>query len=348
MIDKEKYPELAGLVCPYCGKKTELIDSAEIYHGKSFGWMYICRACDAYVGCKTGTKESLGRLANAELRRYKQKAHDVFDLIWKDNHKNRTEAYAWLSQELGVDIDFTHMGMFDVDQCKKVIELSTSFLMNVDKARYRQLLKSVKVNDSMENKKTKFIDLLRSTHREGMEGILDMLEGLGFFKAPASTKFHLNYEGGLLEHSLNVCEMAMDLRELAVSKRGGLSDALPVESVIIAALLHDICKADVYRSTIKKQKDEHGVWCDVPGYDVDYSNFPIGHGEKSVVLLLKNGLKLTDDEMIAIRWHMTPWDLPFQSYEMKSSLDAARERCPLLTIIQAADGLAANIIERIQ
>lgn len=197
-----------------------------------------------------------------------------------------------------------------------------------------------------EDKKTKFKELLRSTHREGTENIITMLEELGFFKAPASTKFHLNYEGGLLEHSLNVCEMALELREMMIRKKDNLQQAVPVESVIIAALLHDVCKADIYKPTIKKQKNANGVWCDVPGYDVDYGNFPMGHGEKSVAVLLKNGLKLTDDEMMAIRWHMAAWDLPFQSYEMKSNLDAARERCPLLAIIQAADGLAANMIER--
>lgn len=197
----------------------------------------------------------------------------------------------------------------------------------------------------MEDRKTKFKELLRSTHREGTENVIALLEELGFFKAPASTKFHLNYEGGLLEHSLNVCEMALELRELMIRTNDNLQQALPVESVIIAALLHDVCKADIYKATVKKQKNAYGVWCDVPGYDVDYSNFPMGHGEKSVIVLLKNGLKLTDDEMMAIRWHMTPWDLPFQSYEMKSSLNAAKDRCPLLTIIQAADGLAANILE---
>lgn len=197
----------------------------------------------------------------------------------------------------------------------------------------------------MEEKKTKFKEMLLSTHREGMEQIIVKLEELGFFKAPASTKFHLNYEGGLLEHSLNVCEMALELRELILRKNTELHDALPVESVIVAALLHDVCKADIYKPAIKKQKNSFGVWCDVEGYDVDYSSFPLGHGEKSVVVLMKNGLRLTDDEIIAIRWHMSPWDLAFQSYEMKSNMNAARERCPLLSLIQAADGLAASVLE---
>lgn len=191
-----------------------------------------------------------------------------------------------------------------------------------------------------------FKKMLLSTNREGMENVIERLEEHRFFKAPASTRFHLNYDGGLLEHSMNVCGMALELREVMIRKKEGLRNSLPKESVIIAALLHDVCKADIYKPAVKRQKNEHGVWCDVPGYDVDYSNFPMGHGEKSVIWLLQNGLKLTADEIMAIRWHMTAWDLAFQSPEMKGNLNAARERCPLLTLIQAADGLAANLLER--
>jgi hypothetical protein len=198
----------------------------------------------------------------------------------------------------------------------------------------------------MKEIQAKFKEMLLSTNREGMEEIVVRLEEAGFFKAPASTKFHLNYEGGLLEHSMNVCDMALELWELMIRKKEGLGDSLPKESVIIAALLHDVCKADVYKPAIKRQKNALGIWHDVPGYDVDYSNFPLGHGEKSVIWLLHNGMKLTSDEIIAIRWHMTAWDLPFQSPEMKGNLNAARESCPLLSLIQAADGLAAHILER--
>jgi hypothetical protein len=179
-----------------------------------------------------------------------------------------------------------------------------------------------------------------------MENVIERLEELGFFKAPASTKFHLNYEGGLLEHSMNVCDIALELRVLMLKKKDGLDDALPKESVIIAALLHDVFEADVYKPAIKRQKNEHGVWCDVWGYDVDYSIFPLGHGEKSVIWLLQNGLKMTENEIMAIRWHMTAWDLPFQSPEMKGNLNTAKECCPLLSLLQAADGLAAHLLER--
>ena len=193
--------------------------------------------------------------------------------------------------------------------------------------------------------KTKFIEMLLSTSREGMQKVVTQLEKLGFFNAPASTKFHLSYEGGLLEHSINVCDMALELREIMIRKQERLLECLPKESVIIASLLHDVCKTDIYKPAIKKQKSANGIWHDVLGYDVDYSNFPLGHGEKSVIWLLQTGLRLTTDEIMAIRWHMTAWDLPFQSPEMKGNLNAAKERCPLLALIQAADGLSANILE---
>jgi hypothetical protein len=124
-----------------------------------------------------------------------------------------------------------------------------------------------------------------------------------------------------------------------------LADKLPIDSIIIAALLHDVCKADIYKPSIKKQKNKLGIWVPVQGYDVEYSNFPLGHGEKSVIVLLRAGLKLTDDEIMAIRWHMHAWDLPFQSPDIKGNLQKAREICPLAVVIQTADGLASNLLE---
>lgn len=191
-----------------------------------------------------------------------------------------------------------------------------------------------------------FCERLRKTNREGIENIIELFEEQGFFTAPASTKFHLSHEGGLVEHSLNVCDMALEIRKMLIGRDDSLRERLPEDSVIIAALLHDTCKGDIYKPVMKKQKNQFGVWTDVPGYDVDYSNFPLGHGEKSVIVLLQNGLTLTDDEIMAIRWHMNAWDLAFQSPEAKGNINMARNICPLLSVIQTADNLAANIIEK--
>ena len=198
----------------------------------------------------------------------------------------------------------------------------------------------------MQTKKEKFISLLESTNRDGVSYVIDELSDLGFFEAPASTKFHLNREEGLLEHSLNVCDTALAIRDVMLLRDDTLRELLPRESVIIAGLLHDVCKSDIYKPVMKKQKNAYGIWTDTPGYDVDYSHFPLGHGEKSVIMLLRCGLELTDDEIMAIRWHMQAWDLPFQSADAKANLNKAKEICPLVSLIQAADGLASNLLER--
>ena len=121
-----------------------------------------------------------------------------------------------------------------------------------------------------------------------------------------------------------------------------------MDSVYLITLLHDVCKAEIYKRATKRRKNEQGYWEDYLGYDVDYSDFPAGHGEKSVIVLLQSGLELTKEEIIAIRWHMNAWDLPFQSWEATSSINAARAKTPLLGLLQAADGLSANVIEETQ
>lgn len=186
---------------------------------------------------------------------------------------------------------------------------------------------------------------LRSTNRKGVEECLAELCRLGFFAAPASTKFHLSRDGGLVEHSLNVCKVALKIRESMIALDKTLRDQLLIDSVKIAALLHDVCKSDIYHKVSKFQKNTSGRWTDVQAYDVDYYKFPLGHGEKSVIMVLQSGLQLTKEEMLAIRWHMHAWELPFQSHEAKSYLNAAQKATPLVTLIQTADALASNLLE---
>ena len=189
-------------------------------------------------------------------------------------------------------------------------------------------------------------ELLLSTKREYIEDVVECLEELGFFEAPASTKFHLNEEGGLAEHSLNVCKVGLMLREQMIALDPEIADKLPKDSVIIATLLHDVCKADIYKKCVKKRKNNFGAWEEYEGFEVDYNNFPLGHGEKSVIVVLRMGFDLTDDEIMAIRWHMTAWDLPFQSPDIKGNYNAAKEICPLCSLVQCADNLSSNILER--
>lgn len=195
--------------------------------------------------------------------------------------------------------------------------------------------------------KDRFIEILSGTGRKGMDEVLSKLEELGFYDAPTSTKFHLSCRGGLLEHSLNVYDAAMMLREQAVKMIPKLDSQLPMDSVAICSLLHDACKTDIYKEAILNRKNSEGYWEKYPGYTTDYeTGLPLGHGEKSVIMLLSWGLELKPEEMLAIRWHMTAWDLPMQSLEHKQSLNAAKEKTPLVSLVQLADGFAAGLLER--
>ena len=195
------------------------------------------------------------------------------------------------------------------------------------------------------NNKEKFCHLLRSTGREGVETIISELEDSGFFEAPASANHHLNCIGGLLQHSLNVCETALAIRSALEEKGQMYVHGVPRDSVIIASLLHDVCKSDIYKEALVNKRSIDGKWEKVPGYVVDCEDLPVGHGEKSVIMLLLWGLKMTRDEILAIRWHMHAWDLAFQSYEQKMNIEKARETAPLCVLVQCADGMSAGIIE---
>lgn len=200
----------------------------------------------------------------------------------------------------------------------------------------------------MDIKKSKeeFLELLRSTGRDGVEDLISGLEDMGFFEAPASANHHLNTEGGLVQHSVNTCKAALAVWEGMKALEPGLKNEVERDSVIIASLLHDVCKSDIYKRSVKKRKNALGIWEDCEGYKISYRDFPMGHGEKSVILLLCNGLEMTDDEMLAVRWHMGAWGINMNSFEDQRCYDASQKLYPLVVIVQAADSLAANIMER--
>ena len=199
---------------------------------------------------------------------------------------------------------------------------------------------------NIQKNKEEFISLLNSTERQGMDDVIKDLEELGFFEAPASAGHHLNVAGGLVEHSLNTCKAALAVYEGMQKIEPYLEREIKRESIIIASLLHDVCKSDIYKRSVKRRKTNLGTWEDSEGYKLTYKNFPMGHGEKSLVMLLCSGLELYDDEMLAIRWHMGAWGINMNSYEEQRNYDAARTLYPLVSIIQTADGLAASIMER--
>ena len=187
----------------------------------------------------------------------------------------------------------------------------------------------------------RFIDLFRSINRDNTTKLLVELKRLGFFEAPASANFHLNKTGGLLEHSLAVYDCAMQLKETLKrcdEEWDGL-ETLKDDSILVSALLHDVCKAGIYVPTTKRQRQPDGTWIDVEGYAVDYSEFPMGHGEKSMAIVLRCGYPLSNEEMLAIRWHMYAFGVNFNNYEELNNFNTAN-KIPLVKLIQLADQMA--------
>ena len=115
---------MKNVTCPYCGKQSRYVDSAVVY-GRSYGMIYYCKPCDAYVGVHKGTDQPLGRLADAQLRYWKKRAHAFFDPIWQSGRfiGRRKAAYEWLAEQLGLHPSKTHIGMFDVPLCKRVVDI---------------------------------------------------------------------------------------------------------------------------------------------------------------------------------------------------------------------------------
>lgn len=199
---------------------------------------------------------------------------------------------------------------------------------------------------SKEANKERFTTLLKETGRENIDYVIEDLDDLGFFEAPASIKNHNNFPGGLVQHSLNVYDMAMALRQTALQMRPDLENKLREDSIALAALLHDVCKADIYRKVTKARKNEVGQYERFDEYQISYENFPVGHGEKSVIMLLRSGLDLDDDEILAIRWHMGAWGVNANNHEEDKNYRDSQKKTPLVSLIHSADTLAAQILER--
>ena len=110
--------------CPYCDRDAELVGGGEIYPHRddlTHKKFWRCKPCKAWVGCHPDTTKPLGRLANAELRREKQKAHAASDPLWRSKEMSRTGAYRWLAAQLGIAEANCHIGMMDVLACKAVV-----------------------------------------------------------------------------------------------------------------------------------------------------------------------------------------------------------------------------------
>lgn len=203
----------------------------------------------------------------------------------------------------------------------------------------------------------RFEELMNSVTREGKDKLMDYIKNkTDFYKAPASTQFHLSCEGGLLQHSLNVYDCLIAKKDSPIWKK--TFEKIPDESLIIMALLHDLCKVNFYVKGTKNQKtydadkvaaaekwqvkhDAMGdfVWETVLNYEVKDS-MPLGHGEKSV-MLINCFMHLIDFEIFAIRWHM---GFSEEKSQYKA-LGEAIEKYPIILALYEADLEATKILE---
>jgi hypothetical protein len=192
--------------------------------------------------------------------------------------------------------------------------------------------------DKIRESKEEFISLLKSTGRPGVDGLIEWMENeTDFFTAPASTRAHGVFEGGLLVHSLNVYK-------LLTSFAKNIPDLNP-ESMIVVGLLHDLCKANFYKKSVKNIKiPGEKRWEEQEGYAVD-DLFPMGHGEKSVYLSMKH-ISLTDEEAVSIRWHMGGYDDSARAYAGGLAQSAAYEKYPLAAATAIADMYAAHFADK--
>lgn len=184
----------------------------------------------------------------------------------------------------------------------------------------------------MENKE-RFISLLTSVKRDGIKDLLKWLEESDFYEAPASTRFHGSYKGGLLQHSLNVYDELKRLLSVYPEIQ------VPEESVIISTLLHDLCKANLY-VVEKKNRKVDGKWETYDGYSLCEKFCFGGHGSKSV-FLAQHFIKLTPDEAVAINSHMGSWEDGAARY-----VGSAFEQCPFAWAVHIADEAATYILEK--
>lgn len=173
--------------------------------------------------------------------------------------------------------------------------------------------------------------------REGADKLLEFLQESDFFTAPASTRYHLSCEGGLVEHSLNVYDCLVDILERPRMKEQYGLNYSP-ESIAIAALLHDVCKVNFYQVSERNAKDETGRWVKVPYYTIE-DTLPYGHGEKSVYMI-SGYMRLTREEAFAIRYHMG-----FSGTEDVNNVSRALGMFPLAYALVCADMEAAFLVE---
>ena len=187
------------------------------------------------------------------------------------------------------------------------------------------------------NCKEEFVAIWREyIKREGNEKLLQYLLSTDFFTAPASSAFHSNFDGGLAYHSINVYKRLKRLVNDEPSLYGQVSD----ETIAIIGLLHDLCKANFYVPYYKNVKED-GIWVSKKAYKIE-ETLPFGHGEKSVYIIQKY-MMLTDEEALAINWHMGAYDDRTKGGAV--AMGQTFHAYPLAFLTHIADSMATYIDE---
>ncbi len=187
--------------------------------------------------------------------------------------------------------------------------------------------------------KEEFLNIFDNIKRDGAEKLKKYLLTSDFFTAPASTKFHCAYEGGLVEHSVKVYKRLVN--NLKAEYGDGWQNVISLESATICSLLHDLCKIDFYKVDYKNVK-ENNEWVKKPYYMKD-ELLPYGHGEKSVYII-SGFIKLTREEAIAINWHMGGFDSRCKGGD--SSISEAFNLFPLAVLLHTSDLQATYLDEK--
>lgn len=180
--------------------------------------------------------------------------------------------------------------------------------------------------------KESFLELCQKINRPGIAELRTWLEESDFYTAPASTRYHSAYEGGLVAHSVTVYKELKRLLEVYP----GIAAKVTEESLIIIALFHDLCKVNMYTKEVKYRKDAQGKWETYDAYTHNEKLHYGGHGSKSV-FILQNFIKLLPEEAVAINCHMGTWD------GENNSIASAWEHCALAWLLHVADESATFI-----
>lgn len=196
--------------------------------------------------------------------------------------------------------------------------------------------------------------------RDGLEDLLNMLSLSDFYEAPASTKYHLSVTGGLTQHSLDVYHVLINNIPHRISGKQFMNK-YTLESKAIVSLFHDICKINVYfpsirnvknydfnreryesnaytKSMIKQDTIGEFVWEQEQTFTFN-DEFPLGHGEKSLYLIQKY-MNLTDDEAMAIRYHMGA----FRAEDI-NNINKVYSKYPLALALHMADMISTYVVE---